>query len=117
MCGIGGSRCLYGGQVGCVESLMGALWMSYRLAPLPPNLTQILGHFSNGKKTYSFLSTKASGAHLDFLRRLITSSNVFTECRLLEWHLKSKKTVEIRAGHAPIFADAHRCASDAHQCA
>ena len=25
--------------------------------------------------------------------------------------------VETRAGHAPIFADAHRCASDAHQCA
>ena len=25
--------------------------------------------------------------------------------------------VYIRAGHAPIFADAHRCASDAHQCA
>ena len=22
-----------------------------------------------------------------------------------------------RVGHAPIFADAHRCASDAHQCA
>ena len=25
--------------------------------------------------------------------------------------------VNIRAGHAPIFADAHRCASDAHRCA
>ena len=25
--------------------------------------------------------------------------------------------IGIRAGHAPIFADAHRCASDAHQCA
>ena len=25
--------------------------------------------------------------------------------------------IQIRAGHAPIFADAHRCASDAHRCA
>ena len=25
--------------------------------------------------------------------------------------------IVIRVGHAPIFADAHRCASDAHQCA
>ena len=25
--------------------------------------------------------------------------------------------VKLRVGHAPIFADAHRCASDAHRCA
>ena len=31
--------------------------------------------------------------------------------------LMFEEGVQIRVGHAPIFADAHRCASDAHQCA
>ena len=36
----------------------------------------------------------------------------------VQWKfLRLEAWVQTRVGHAPIFADAHRCASDAHQCA
>ena len=43
-------------------------------------------------------------------------SSVTTDINLIT-PLELWYTIHIRAGHAPIFADAHRCASDAHQCA
>ena len=83
----GGSRCLYRGQVWVCGIFNGPLWMSYsKPAPLP-DPTQVLGHFSNGKKLLLSFQEKhpVCTSELSYLFK----------CRLLEWHLYAEKTVEI----------------------
>ena len=107
-------------------------WMGVvLLVARPPTLWQCgLPVFESGTRALSYDSKRSQKPNgLTLILRLflvaVEFSNELNQIKMKTWfcwesirldYLTLHWRTRTRVGHAPIFVDAHRCASDAHRC-